>query len=120
MLLGARLGHVHDTCLDMSQAAAVRLLLVAGAEAGAATLRGITPLHLAAKHGHLAAPSRGACPGHVPDLSWTRPIGAARRADRPRRHPAAFCVDARPAAGRAAPPVLRLLGGRRRPRRFFR
>ena len=55
MLLGARLGHVHDTCFDMSQAAAVRLLLVAGAEAGAATPRGITPLHLAAKHGHLEA-----------------------------------------------------------------
>ena len=35
----------------MSQVAAVRLLLVAGAEAGAATPRGITPLHLAAKHG---------------------------------------------------------------------
>jgi hypothetical protein len=66
MLLGALLGHVHDTCLDMSQAAAVRLLLVAGAEAGAATLRGITPLHLAAMHGHLEA-----C--RAERLSGTRP-----------------------------------------------
>lgn len=79
MLLGARLGHVHDTCFDMSQAAAVRLLLVAGAEAGAATPRGITPLHLAAKHGHLEACRAlvdGGAPLAAPSprrLSGTRP-----------------------------------------------